>query len=87
MDAASGLNGLRVLPLQVGLGTRTERDSPGNLKPGAALALGVSAEFYDEVVAPERLTRPGASGARQNPGSGVGRPEAEPGPSGLVGRA
>ncbi len=39
----------------------------------AALASGVSAELYDEVVVPERLTRPGAAGTGDNPGSGAGR--------------
>ena len=40
----------------------------------AALASGVSAELYDEVVVPERLTRPGSAGAE--PGSGAGQPGA-----------
>ena len=39
----------------------------------AALASGVSAELYDEVVVPERLTRPGAAGTAAAPGSGAGR--------------
>ena len=38
----------------------------------AALASGVSAELYDEVVVPERLTRPGAAGDAPDPGSGAG---------------
>jgi fumarate hydratase class II len=39
----------------------------------AALASGVSAELYDEVVVPERLTRPGSAGTAQEPGSGAGQ--------------
>jgi fumarate hydratase class II len=39
----------------------------------AALASGVSADLYDEVVVPERLTRPGAAGTGTDPGSGAGR--------------
>jgi fumarate hydratase class II len=39
----------------------------------AALASGVSEELYDEVVVPERLTRPGSAGAGAEPGSGAER--------------
>jgi hypothetical protein len=39
----------------------------------AALASGVSAELYDEVVVPERLTGPGAAGTGAESGSGAGR--------------
>ncbi len=42
----------------------------------AALASGVSAELYDEVVVPERLTRPGAAGSGADPGSGAGQGDA-----------
>jgi fumarate hydratase class II len=45
----------------------------------AALASGVSAELYDEVVVPERLTRPGAAGTGENPGSGAGQQGTGPG--------
>ncbi len=39
----------------------------------AALASGISADLYDEVVVPERLTRLGAAGTGTDPGSGAGR--------------
>jgi fumarate hydratase class II len=39
----------------------------------AALASGVSAELYDEVVVPERLTHPGTAGTAADPGSGPGQ--------------
>jgi fumarate hydratase, class II len=42
----------------------------------AALASGVSAELYDEVVVPERLTRPGTAGTAAAPGSGAAQPGA-----------
>jgi fumarase hydratase-like protein len=42
----------------------------------AALASGVSAELYDEVVVPERLTHPGSAGTGSNPGSGAAQPGA-----------
>jgi fumarate hydratase class II len=38
----------------------------------AALACGVSAELYDRVVVPERLTRPGDPGEPAPPGGGAG---------------
>jgi len=38
----------------------------------AALASGVSAELFDEVVVPEQLTRPGSAGSGAEPGSGAG---------------
>jgi fumarate hydratase, class II len=44
----------------------------------AALASGVSADLYDEVVVPERLTGPGAAGTRPDRGSGVGHGRAGP---------
>ena len=52
----------------------------------AALASGVSTELYDEVVVPERLTRPGSAGAGTRPGSGAG-PGGSAGPGGPAGRA
>jgi fumarate hydratase class II len=39
----------------------------------AALASGVSAGLYDEIVVPERLTHPGAAGTGTDPGPGAGR--------------
>jgi len=53
----------------------------------AALASGVSPELYDEVVVPERLTRPGSAGAGASPGSGAGREGANDGGTGPGGSA
>jgi fumarate hydratase class II len=43
----------------------------------AALASGVSADLYDQIVVPERLTRPGAAGTGTDPRPGAGRDGAD----------
>jgi hypothetical protein len=73
MGAASGQNGLRMLPPPVGIAAR------------AARAAGVSAGIRGEVAMPARPARPGVAGTGEEPGSGAGHRHTDTGGTGTGG--